>query len=171
MAHPKPTSNPNHWTLKPAANALNKGTYFRRLEDIETGLREVDKSKLSPGGRFLFLYYGCEKLAKGIIGIHGQWPADDAYDRQLDLVELKIAANAMKLRIPESLLTTLFKSSDSTAARYWRNRVVHDFGPTNVRNVVTHSTILNKKIHDFLKTYTPVVLAYLTKHYGHLLVV
>jgi len=40
-----------------------------------------------------------------------------------------------------------------------------------VRNVVTHSTILNKKIHDFLKTYTPVVLAYLTKHYGHLLVV
>jgi hypothetical protein len=85
------------------------------------------------------------------------------------LVELKIAANAMKLRIPESLLTTLFKSSDSTAARYWRNRVVHDFGPTNVRNVVTHSTILNKKMHDFLKTYTPVVLAYLTKHYGHLL--
>jgi len=30
------------------------------------------------GGRFLFLYYGCEKLGKGIVGIHKTWAADEA---------------------------------------------------------------------------------------------
>jgi hypothetical protein len=163
---PKP--NATHRSLKPDGSSKNKGSYFRRLEDIERGLKEIDASKLPPGGRFLFLYYGCEKLAKGIIGINAEWEAEDAYKQQLRLDCLKSAATTMKLPMPETELDALFKSDDKTTARYWRNEIVHNFGPSNVQNVIKHSTNLNKRMHSFLDTYTPLVLAFLKKHYAHL---
>jgi hypothetical protein len=166
---PKPKSNPTHWSLKPAGDKLNKGTYYRRLEDIEKGLREIDKSKLPSGGRFMFLYYGCEKLAKGIVGIHAQWEAEEAYNQSLELAGLKAAASAMKLGIPDAELDALFLSNDKTTARYWRNEIAHNFGPSNVGNIVKHSAALNKRMHDLLDAYTPAVLAYLRANYSHLL--
>jgi len=74
----RPKAEPTHWTLKPAGGKNYKGTYFRRLEDIKRGLRIIDNSRMPSGGRFLFLYYGCEKLGKGIVGIHKTWAADEA---------------------------------------------------------------------------------------------
>jgi hypothetical protein len=49
----KPKAAPTDETLKPADGI--KGTYFRRLKDIQRGLSEID-SKMPSGGRFLFLY-------------------------------------------------------------------------------------------------------------------
>jgi len=61
---PKP--NATHSSLKPDCSDKNKGSYFRRIEDIKKGLKDIDASSLPPGGGFLFLYYGCEKLGQGM---------------------------------------------------------------------------------------------------------
>jgi hypothetical protein len=163
----RPTANPTHWTLKPDGSI--KGTYFRRLEDIERGLKRIDASNLPPGGRFLFLYYGCEKLGKGIVGIAEQWEAEEAYDQKLVLDGLKVAAKAMNLGITDAELDVLFLSSSNTSARYWRDEIAHNFGPSNVDNVIQHSAILNTRIRQFLNTYTPRVLNFLKANYAHLL--
>ena len=148
-----PKAQPTHWTLKPADGKNYKGTHFRRLEDIKRGLKIIDKSRMPSGGQFLFLYYGCEKLGKGIVGIH----------------ELKLAVHGMGLAILDAELDALFLSDDKTTARYWRNEIVHNFGPSNVENVVKHSATLNRLMHDFLASRTPPVLAYLKRTYAHLL--
>ena len=162
---PPPARNPMHPTLKPDPD--RKGSYHRRLDDIKKGLKAVDKSNMPIGGKFLFLYYGCEKLGKGIVGIAPEWAADDAYgeDRSLHLHELKPAAKKLNLGIPDATLDLLFTRSDKKSPRYWRNEIAHNFGPSNVDNVVKHSATMNKTMHDFLKTYTPPVLAYLKKNY------
>ena|SRR5258705_11641792 len=46
---PKP--NPTHRSLKPDGSDKNKGSYFRRIEDIKKGLKKIDASNLPPGGR------------------------------------------------------------------------------------------------------------------------
>jgi hypothetical protein len=68
--------DPTHWTLKPAGTKKYQGTYFRRLEDIEAGLIRIYDSPMPEGGRFLYLYYGCEKLGRGIVGIHNMWDCE-----------------------------------------------------------------------------------------------
>jgi hypothetical protein len=167
---PAPVPDPMHRSLKPDGSKNNKGSYYRRLEDIKKGLKKIDKSRMPTGGKFLFLYYGCEKLGKGIVGIAKEWIADDAYDpdRKLHLHELKPAAAKLKLSIPDPTLDFLFTGNDKTSPRFWRNEIVHNIGPSNVDNVVYHSLTMNKKMHDFLDAYTQPVLAYLRKNYSHI---
>jgi hypothetical protein len=167
MARPRPKANPTHWTLKPDGRI--KGTYYRRLEDIQRGLKEMDVSNLPSGGQFLFIYYGCEKLGKGIVGIANEWEAEGAYNPKLPLQlrELKAAAQRMNLAVTDAELDVLFLPTKS--ARYWRNEIGHNFGPTNVKTVVHHSKTLNERMHKFLNTYTPQVLNFLKANYAHLL--
>jgi hypothetical protein len=75
----------------------------------------------------------------------------------------------MGLAILDAELDALFLSDDKTTARYWRNEIVHNFGPSNVENVVKHSATLNRLMHDFLASRTPPVPAYLKRTYAHLL--
>ena len=75
----------------------------------------------------------------------------------------------MELAIPDAELDALFVSDAKTTARYWRNEVVHNFGPSNVENVVKHSARLNRLMHNFLESRTPAVLAFLKRTYAHLL--
>jgi hypothetical protein len=130
MARPRPpNANPTHWTLKPDGGKRYKGTYFRRLEDIKSGLRVIDASRMPAGGKFLFLYYGCEKLGKGIVGIHRTWDAEQAYEQPLDLAQLKLAAAGMGLAIPDAELDALFVSKDKTTARLLAERNRAQFRP------------------------------------------
>jgi hypothetical protein len=149
--------------LKPDGG--KKGSYFRRIDDIKKGLQKIDASKLPSGGRFLFLYYGCEKLGKGIVGIHEKWKAEAAYEMTLELSELKSAVKALNLPTTDAELDNLFLSSKNTSARYWRNKIVHDFGPSNVANVLKNSVALNRQMHDFLDGCTPAILKYLKTNY------
>jgi hypothetical protein len=158
---PPPVQNSMHWSLKPGDI---KGSYYRRLEDIKKGLEKIDSYNMPPGGKFLFLYYGCEKLGKGIVGISNEWAARDAYkpERSLHLDHLKPAVKRLNLGISNTTLEELFGNA-KTSARHWRNEIAHNFGPSNVENVVKESATKNKKMHDFLEAYTRPVLAYLKK--------
>jgi len=167
-----PIPNPTHKSLKPDGGTTNKGSYYRRLEDIANGLKKIDEYDLPPGGLFMFLYYGCEKLGKGIIGIRAEWEADEAYAQSLPLPTLKAAATAMKLPVTDGELDVLFlvkpPPAQNTSARHLRNEIVHNFGPWNVENVVEHSDKLNMGMRRFLKKCTPAVLEYLDVNYAHL---
>jgi hypothetical protein len=166
---PKPKRQPTHITLKPDGGDKYKGSYYRRIEDIEKGLAKISKYKLPEGGQFLFLYYGCEKLAKCIVGISEEWDAEEAANRSLILPDLKAAASGMKLPVTDRELDALLETTGKKSARHWRNEIVHNFGPSNVSNIVKHGAKLNAPMRKFLDACTPAVLKYLKTNYSHLL--
>jgi hypothetical protein len=59
-------------SLKPDPDL--KGSYYRRIEDIERAFKKMEADRLPTASRFLVLYFGCEKLAQGIVGVANGWP-------------------------------------------------------------------------------------------------
>jgi hypothetical protein len=68
-----------HWALKPDPDL--KGTYYRRIEDIERAFDKMDADGLPTAARFLVRYFGCEKLAQGIVGVAKGCPPGKVYGR------------------------------------------------------------------------------------------
>lgn len=52
-----------------------KGTYLRRIEDIDIALDKYGANHLPPAAKFVAYYWACEKLARAIIGIADESPA------------------------------------------------------------------------------------------------
>src|SRR5438067_8259421 len=52
-----------------------KGTYFRRITDIQLALDSFGVDRLSAPAKFVVYYWGCEKLGKAIVGIASGKPA------------------------------------------------------------------------------------------------
>lgn len=167
----RPRRQPTHVTLKPDGGKKYQGSYYRRIRDIEAGLIAIGKYDLPEGGQFLFLYYGCEKLAKCIVGIAEEWDAEEAANQSLILDDLKVKVKRLQLPVTDHALDVLFLTNKQKykSARHWRNEIVHNFGPSNVGNVVEHGAKLNRPMRDFLDTCTPPVLQYLKDKYSHLL--
>jgi hypothetical protein len=164
-------------SLKP--DPLRKGSYYRRLEDVPRALESLESNGLSPAMRFFIHYFGCEKIARGIVGIHARLPAKDAYHHKkaLKLELVKAAAGSLGLSIPHQDLDWLFadfneqhilRSSNpdwTNSARYLRNNLTHDFGPSNVARVSRHAPLLNPKLDMFLSC-VPDILKYQRLHFA-----
>ena len=90
-----------------------KGSYYRRLEDITRALDkfEVTALPVNSAAQFVVYYFGAEKLAKAIVGINDDKPAETAFSRHVsvDPPKTKDAARNMKLKISEDELDALFK--------------------------------------------------------------
>jgi hypothetical protein len=166
-----------HPSLKP--DPLRKGSYYRRLEDVGRGLQSLQVGGLSAPLRFFADYFACEKIARALIGIHARLPASKAYrhGKPLSLAEVKVAAAALALPISVDSLQWLFADWNeqdlltapapgvSHSARYLRNRVTHDFGPTHIAMVVAHAPHLHAKLQAFLAC-VPSILAYQKLHFS-----
>ena len=65
----------------------------------------------------------------------------------------------MQLPVKHFELDVIFltKKTKNTSARFLRNEITHNFGPSNVDNVIGHSTLLNHRMQDFLEKCTPAV--------------
>lgn len=164
-------------TLK--ADPDQKGSYYRRLADVEAGLQ-----LLEPGLKVEMLFFtsafGCEKIARGLVGIHAAKPAGEVYSRShpMQLVEIKAAAQALTLPISLAQLDQIFASEKEIqtgllganpvcpySARTLRNKVAHDFGPSHVQLVSNFATALIEtmrvlrhcvpEIHNYLSTHFP----------------
>ena len=117
------------WTF--SIDPRMKGTYSRRLSDIRraTGKFSTAKLPMDSPARFLGYYFGCEKLAKAILGIARLWPAERAFDQKtaLDLEQLKTAVEKLGIVFPEGDLTQIFGTqpvpSKPTRGREIRNRL------------------------------------------------
>lgn len=157
---------------------LRKGSYYRRIEDVARGLNSLQGEDLPAPMRFFVDYFGCEKIARGLIGIHARWPVTKAYHhkRPLKLVEIQAAAAALALPVSVSDIQWLFADFNeqhllrsltpgvSSSARYLRNKLTHDFGPSNVAQIVIHASFLNQKLQSFLAC-APAILEYQKRHF------
>ena len=164
-------------SLKPDPH--RKGSYYRRLEDIERGLRLLNTSAASAEMRFFAHYFGCEKVARGIVGIHATHPAEKVYgpNFRLKLARIKAAATTLGLPVKPQDLDWLFAAHDeqdllqspapdlTNSARHLRNTLTHDFGPTNLARVSQHTVLLNPKMEALLGSI-PTILAYLQAHFA-----
>jgi hypothetical protein len=164
-------------SLKPDPN--RKGSYYRRIEDIGRALKRLDAEQLPPAVRFLVCYFGCEKLARGIVGIHKRWSANKAYghDTKLRLDDTKSAAAALNLSIPIDDLNYVFANEQEQqlllaanspfqrSARNLRNVLGHDFGPSNVGLILDHADFLIPKMIKFLDCASE-ALAYQRAHFS-----
>jgi hypothetical protein len=176
MARFSPVPDPNDPSLRPDPNA--GGSYYRRIEDINRALAALGVQRLPDVIKFLGYYFGCEKLARGIVGIHLRHPARHAYDHRqyLCLTKVEHAAVGLALSIPTDDLCYLFADFKDLAklralnpphdksARLLRNKVGHDLGPTNVKHVAKRAAFFIPKMTAFLGCISQ-VLAYQKVHF------
>jgi hypothetical protein len=162
-------------SLKPDLN--RKGSYYRRIEDIGRALKKLDIDRLPPAMQFLAYYFGCEKLARGVVGIHLHWPATKTYAHgtRIRLQEIETASKALSLTIGADDLVWTFADFNEQSllrpiagvdrsARLLRNSLGHDFGPTNVAHIVERAAFHNRRMQRFLECAAQ-VLAYQRAHF------
>ena len=132
------------WSFRPDPNL--KGSYYRRIADIPRALAGFEVRKLPPNcpAQFVAYYFGAEKLGKAIAGILGLVPADEAFEYvAVEPEKVKGAVAPMQLHISDTAIDALFVRDDATkqpdTAREIRNRLFHDFGPTQVCHVRKHA--------------------------------
>ena len=149
-------------SLKP--DPKRKGSYYRRIEDIDRALKKMGADRLPKVVQFATYYFACEKLARGIVGIHSQCSANDAYQHRkyLRLNDIRLAAKALTLSISIDDLNWLFSDFSekdllreyntqyNSSARVLRNTLGHDFGPSNIDLVLHHVDFLIPKMSNFL---------------------
>ena len=142
-----------------------KGSYCRRLQDIPLALAKFDVTALpanSPA-QFVAYYFGAEKMAKAIVGIHKARSAKNAFGRfvSVKLPETKSAARNMSLKIEEADLDALFEHQthhpQPSSAITIRNRLSHDFGPTQVSHIRQHAPRLIPIMVKFIRDIDPVL--------------
>jgi len=104
-----------------------------------------------------------EKMAKAIVGIHKARSAQKAFSRfvSVKLPETKSAARNMRLKITEADLDALFEHQthvpQPSSAITIRNRLSHDFGPTQVSHIRQHATRLIPIMVKFIGDIEPVL--------------
>jgi hypothetical protein len=163
-------------SLKP--DPKRKGSYYRRIEDIQRALDRLAVDAFPLPARFMALYFACDKLAHGVVGIYEGAAAQAAYKKSLDLSKLKQAAHLIGLPIIDDELEDLFagprdsyvltrNSANGGSARMLRNNLVHEFGPTNAGHVLSHAAFFMPKMAALLAC-TPLVLDYLKAHFSHI---
>jgi hypothetical protein len=143
-----------HWTF--STNRQAKGTYRRRIKDIEKGLSDFRAAQLpeNSAAQFVAYYFGCEKLAKAIDGIAREVSPHNAFEEsKMCLSRIREASVKLGLSIDHDDLGHLFdvqpKSKTPNVARTIRDRIFHDFGPTNVGHASRHA----KKLLPIMKRF------------------
>src|SRR5260370_3774675 len=138
-----------------------KGNYRRRIEDIQRALDAMQITSLPPTVQFVAYFFGCERLANGIIGIEKNQKAKAAYSRhtRINLDYLKKVAPSLGITFPVDQLQYIFANEKDppipppigTSARLIRNDLAHDFGPTKVFNIgKVADSLFNPKMSQFL---------------------
>jgi hypothetical protein len=148
-------------SLKP--DPLRKGSYYRRIEDINRALLKLDTDRLPGAMQFMARYFACEKLARGIVGIHLRWPATRAYSHQTKLLLRQIDAGCRGLALPitpDDIIWIFADFNEQTllphtpaggrSARVLRNTLIHDFGPTNVAHITESAQFHGRRMTAFL---------------------
>ena len=149
-------------SLKPDPG--RKGSYYRRFEDISRALIALGVDRLPATIQFVTYYFGCEKLARGIVGVHLRLPAHQAYHhrRPLRLTEIEKAAADISLSFSGPDLQALFADFNEqhliggvlpgslASARHARNTLIHDLGPSNVARLAAHAQPHIPKMRAFL---------------------
>jgi hypothetical protein len=143
-----------------------KGTYVRRINDIQLALDKFCVGQLPAPAKFVAHYWSCEKLGRAIVGIAGEKPAHEQFpeDKQgppIDDVLVREKLNDLGIQFDHNALRRLFepqkKALKPTSAMRIRNRLFHDFGPTQVDRVIEHEPTLVPIMLNFLALRSQVI--------------
>jgi hypothetical protein len=129
-----PTRRPNDAPLK--ALAKLKGGHYRKVKDIQRALLELEIEQQPAEVQFVFVFFACEKLALAVMGLNEKRAVEDVYSNGnfVGLEEVKLSAASMGLSITGRDFDLIFGPSRNSA-RELRHSLVHDLGPSNVKNV------------------------------------
>jgi sensor histidine kinase regulating citrate/malate metabolism len=131
-------------------------TYWRSIKDIDKAVDELRTSiRQQSTLDFLAYFFGCEKLAVAIVGMSqglDATQAEEKFRRQKpNLDQIKAAVIALRIPFPPGDLPYLFANDDQQklldtqiSARGLRNKVVHQFGPSNLKALAKYPTIISK---------------------------
>ena len=143
------------WSFRPDPKL--KGSYYRRIADIPRALAEFEVRKLpsNSAAQFVAYYFGAEKLGKAVVGILGLVPADKAFEYvAVDPEKVKAAVEPMQLQISNTAIDALFvrnkQAKQPDTAVEIRNRLFHDFGPTQVCHIRQHAPRLIPLMISFI---------------------
>ncbi|WP_141935130.1 hypothetical protein [Bradyrhizobium sp. UNPA324] len=144
-----------------------KGTYLRRINDIDLALEKYGARELPLAAKFVAYYWACEKLGRAIIGIADESPAtthmpEDKLGKSIKdhlhvssgLLKLNIQFDAQRLKL---LFERQANAAQPTSAKRIRDRLFHDFGPTQVDRVLQNAPTLLPIMLDFLSLRTQVI--------------
>jgi len=129
-----------------------KGSYRRRLDDAFAALGLLDIAKFRPEAAFVFYYLTCEKVAKVITGIAAAKPkggGENFKKIKIHTDTLYKATQELKLPVRKEEIIALFASNKSGSASHQRNKLFHDFGPTQVHHAKRDAPHLNKAMVQF----------------------
>jgi hypothetical protein len=131
-------------------------TYWRPIKDIDKAVDELRTSiRQQSTLDFLAYYFGCEKLAVAIVGMCEGLDASQAEEKfrshKPNLEQIKAAAAVLGIPFPPGDLPYLFANDDQQksldtqiSARGLRNKVVHQFGPSNLKELADYPKIISK---------------------------
>ncbi|WOH60394.1 MULTISPECIES: hypothetical protein [Bradyrhizobium] len=144
-----------------------KGTYFRRINDIDVALDKYGAHHLPPAAKFVAYYWACEKLCRAIIGIADEIPAAEQMPEDKLAKPIKshfhVQSRLLKLNMPFDIewLKLLFERQQNavqpTSAKRIRDRLFHDFGPTQVDHVLQNEPTLLPIMLEFLNLRTQII--------------
>lgn len=162
-------------SLKP--DPSRKGSYYRRIEDIDRALTKLEAHRRPTAAQFLAYYFACEKLARAVVGIHAQLSATKAYAHgtTMRLKGIQAASSALSLSVSTDDLVWIFADFNEqsllpaiaphSSARVLRDALGHDFGPTNVVRIAEGARFHNLTMRSFLACGTEVP-AYQRAHFS-----
>lgn len=136
-----------------------KGTYFRRINDIQLAFDKFGVERLTGPAKFVVYYWGCEKLARALIGIANELPAPTQFPEDksnpFKLTDVRASLLRLGMTFDEQQLRCLFDDQKNqlnpTSAKRIRDRLFHDFGPTQIGHVLKNQGTLHTTMLAFLK--------------------
>ena len=164
-------------------NPKSKGSYVRRAQDINRALALLKIDSLSGVSAFASYYFCSEKLAKIIIGVENKEPASKIFgpNGTLKIQSLKKSCRSLNLPVSEDEIDWIFNAkcsgtgwdklissliangSSLKSARWLRNKLVHDIGPTHVSLIQKQEKALIPKMKKFLQC-TEEIVEYLSSN-------
>ncbi len=146
-------------------NRNTKGSYRRATDDIGRALKQLRINDMPDVAAFLFYYLACEKLAKIMKGACLGKKKDEIFEARGGTPSAsKICSYLQQLNctFQEENINSIFDKDKKYSARWLRNNIVHEIGPSHAKQIVEHSRNLVQKMKLFLR-YRKSVVQYLEK--------
>ena len=138
----------------------SKGSYRRALDDIGRALLILKADRLEPVASFLFYYLACEKLAKIMKGVCKRKKKTEMFKRNSqtpNIDEIEAYSKQLGCKISIHDIGDIFSGSNLNSARYLRNQIVHEIGPSHAKQIVNEAWRLVPKMQRFIECRHAVV--------------
>ena len=137
-----------------------KGSYVRATDDIGRALDTLKVEELPAVASFLFYYLSCEKLAKIMKGVCKGKKKSEIFNprsRTPDTNSINNYSKQLGCKMIKNNIDCIFASNRQKSARWLRNQIAHEIGPSHAKQIVNEAPRLVPKMKKFLECRKDVV--------------